>query len=67
MEVPTPEDKQPMAAPNGPFQRRYPPEMRERAVRMVREAIAKSGEHVGRCASAHGLRRQLHQGTPVTN
>ncbi len=36
-----------MAATNSPFQRRYPPEMRERAVRMVREAIAESGEHVG--------------------
>jgi transposase len=29
------------------FQRRYPPEMRERAVRMVHEAIAESGERVG--------------------
>src|SRR5207245_8532682 len=36
-----------MAASNSAFQRRYPPEMRERAVRMVREAIAESGEHVG--------------------
>jgi len=36
-----------MAATNSPFQRRYPPEMRERAVRMVREAIAESGERVG--------------------
>ena len=36
-----------MAAPNNPFQRRYPPEMRERAVRMVRETIAESGERVG--------------------
>jgi hypothetical protein len=36
-----------MAAPNSSFQRRYPPEMRERAVRMVREAIAESGERVG--------------------
>ena len=36
-----------MAAANSPFQRRYPPEMRERAVRMVREAIAESGERVG--------------------
>jgi len=32
---------------NSPFQRRYPPELRERAVRMVREAIAESGERVG--------------------
>src|SRR6266511_3054168 len=36
-----------MAASNSAFQRRYPPEMRERAVRMVREAIAESGERVG--------------------
>ena len=36
-----------MAAPNSSFQRRSPPEMRERAVRMVREAIAESGERVG--------------------
>ena len=36
-----------MAAPNSSFQRRYPPEMRERAVRMVREAIAESGERIG--------------------
>ena len=36
-----------MAAPNSSFQRRYPPEMRERAVRMVRELIAESGERVG--------------------
>src|SRR5919199_3042205 len=35
-----------MAAPKSPF-RRYPPEMRERAVRMVHEAIAESGERVG--------------------
>src|SRR3979409_2805057 len=36
-----------MAAANRPFRRRYPPEMRERAVRMVREVIAESGERVG--------------------
>jgi transposase len=36
-----------MATTNSSFQRRYPPEMRERAVRMVREAIAESGERVG--------------------
>ena len=36
-----------MAASNSPFQRRYPPEMRERAVRLVHEAIAESGERVG--------------------
>ena len=35
-----------MAAPKNPF-RRYPPEVRERAVRMVREAIAESGERQG--------------------
>ena len=28
-------------------QRRYPPEMRERAVRMVREAVAEGGESFG--------------------
>lgn len=32
---------------SSPFQRRYPPELRERAVRMVHEAIAESGERVG--------------------
>jgi transposase len=32
---------------SSPFQRRYPPELRERAVRMVCEAIAESGERVG--------------------
>jgi transposase len=36
-----------MAASDSPFQRRYPPEMRERAVRMVHEAIAESGERIG--------------------
>jgi len=36
-----------MANANSPFQRRYPPELRERAVRMVYEAIAESGERVG--------------------
>ena len=35
-----------MAAPKSPF-RHYPPEMRERAVRMVHEAIAETGERVG--------------------
>ena len=30
-----------------PSQRRYPPELRERAVRMVREAAAESGERFG--------------------
>lgn len=36
-----------MTGAKSPFQRRYPPEMRERAVRMVREAIAESGERIG--------------------
>src|SRR5436190_1980523 len=36
-----------MAATKSAFQRRYPAEMRERAVRMVHEAIAESGERVG--------------------
>jgi transposase len=36
-----------MATSNSRFQRRYPPEMRERAMRMVREAIAESGERQG--------------------
>ena len=32
-----------MSKPNVPTQRRYPPELRERAVRMVKEAIAQAG------------------------
>jgi transposase len=36
-----------MTASNSPFQRRYPPELRERAIRMVHEAIVESGERVG--------------------
>lgn len=36
-----------MTGSKSPFQRRYPPELRERAVRMVHEAIAESGERVG--------------------
>ncbi len=36
-----------MTTLKSPFQRRYPPEMRERAVRMVREAVAETGERVG--------------------
>ena len=36
-----------MATSNSPFQRRYPAEMRERAVRMVHEAVAETGERVG--------------------
>ncbi len=34
-------------ANNHPSQRRYPPELRERAVRMVREAVAEGGESFG--------------------
>jgi transposase-like protein len=41
---------------SSPFQRRYPPELRERAVRMVHEAIAESGERVG---AATRVARQL--------
>src|SRR6185503_12187275 len=36
-----------MATTNSRVQRRYPAEMRERAIRMVREAIAESGERQG--------------------
>ena len=32
-----------MSKPNVQTQRRYPPELRERAVRMVREAVAQAG------------------------
>jgi transposase len=32
---------------SSPFQRRYPPELRERAVRMVAETIAEQGERHG--------------------
>ena len=35
-----------MARPNNPYHR-YPPELRERAVRMVHETIAESGERQG--------------------
>ena len=49
-----------MATTNSRFQRRYPPEMRERAVRMVREAIAESGERVG---AVSRVARQLGIGT----
>ena len=48
-----------MAAPKSPF-RRYPPEMRERGVRMVREAIAESGERQG---AVSRVARQLGVGT----
>ena len=38
-----------------PSQRRYPPELRERAVRMVQQAIQESGERFGgQCCVASG-------------
>jgi transposase len=49
-----------MAAPNSRFQRRYPVEMRERAIRMVHEAIAESGERQG---AVSRVARQLGIGT----
>ena len=49
-----------MATTNSRFQRRYPPEMRERAVRMVHEAIAESGARVG---AVSRVARQLGIGT----
>ena len=36
-----------MSTSKSPSQRRYPPELRERAVRMVRGAIAENGERFG--------------------
>src|SRR5215470_11385974 len=42
-----------------PFQRRYPPEPRERAVRLVPQAIAESGERVG---AGTRVARQLGSG-----
>src|SRR5262249_60298171 len=36
-----------MSTSKSPSQRRYPPELRERAVRMVRGAIAENGERLG--------------------
>src|SRR5919197_4922091 len=47
MEAPTLGEQEPMTGSNSPFQRRYPPELRERAIRMVHEAIAESGERQG--------------------
>ena len=44
-----------MAASNSAFQRRYPPEMRERAVRTVRETIAESSERVGAVTRANEI------------
>ena len=49
-----------MATTNSTFQRRYPAEMRERAIRMVREAIAESGERQG---AVSRVARQLGIGT----
>ena len=45
---------------SSPFQRRYPPEMRERAVRMVAETIAEQGERHG---AVTRVARQLGIGT----
>src|SRR6266542_5330222 len=36
-----------MTATKSSFQRRYPPKMHDRAIRMVREEIAERGERVG--------------------
>src|SRR5918912_2215686 len=47
MEAPTLGGQEPMTTSNSPFQRRYPPELRERAIRMVHEAIAETGERQG--------------------
>jgi transposase-like protein len=51
-----------MSASNSRFQRRYPQEMRERAVRMVHEAIAESGEREG---AVTRVARQLGIGVDV--
>src|SRR5260370_41181710 len=45
-----------MTTLKGRFQRRYPPEMRERAVRMVHEAVAETG---GRAGAVTRVARQL--------
>src|SRR3989442_15013481 len=47
-----------MSTKNGPTQRRYPPELRERAVRMVLETIKETGQRHGR--GLHGG-RQAHR------
>ncbi len=52
-----------------PFQRRYPPELRERAVRMVFETIAERGDRFGAVTRVAGqlgigpesLRKWVHQ------
>src|SRR4051794_19247048 len=49
-----------MAAPNSRFQRRYPAEMRERAIRMVHETIAENGERQG---AVSRVAKQLGIGT----
>ena len=53
-------EEEPMPGAKSPFQRRHPPEMRERAVRMVQEAIAESRERVG---AVTRVARQL--GNPI--
>jgi transposase len=45
---------------SSPFQRRYPPELRERAVRLVAETIAEAGERHGAVTK---VARQLGIGT----
>ena len=57
------------SSPSRPVQRRYPPELRERAVRLVHETAAEQGERhgaVGRVAKQLGigpesLRNWVHQ------
>jgi hypothetical protein len=46
MEALTLGEQEPMTGSNSRLQRRYPPEMGERAVGMVHETIAESGERV---------------------
>ena len=40
-------EQEPMSGSNNPFQRRYSRELRERAVRMVHEAISQHGPRLG--------------------
>jgi hypothetical protein len=50
-----------MSSSKHPPQHQYPPELRERAVRMVQEAIAESGERFGAVVGdrpLHLLRRR---------